>query len=925
MHEPACPSCPRSRRSAATSRRTSRGGRCARSRSSTSAGRARSRAPSWPPRSRAARRAARAPRQVPRLGARGRGVPAHAPADDRHAAARPAGAPPHTRVRFASTTARARASPTRAASAPASWRSARERSTRSSPRGWASSRSATSSPPRTCARWRGLARADQGVPARPEADRGRRQHLRRRGAVPRRIHPLRPADRLTRAQAGALRDAVVASLEAGIAAKGATIDDFRDPDGVSGSFQDQFLVHRREGEPCPRCGTPVRKLRAAGRGTYVCERCQPRPRARRARRRGGERDDRRQPGAVGARDELLIAAERLAVDDDLGERHHAGAARRARRGPAGSLARLISSYATPRLSSRAFAVAAEAARLGRVDGDPTHYFTKNSSCAGSSLKTEAIVLRSIRYGEADRILHLYTPDRGRVGAIAKGVRRARSRFGGRLEPFFRLDLVLYEGRSDLLTVTSAETRRRRIRGCARTRAALDVAARACDAVARLFDDGDPHRGVYHLLANELALLDARPGRARSRANALAFRLKLLLAAGFAPQLAGVRVMRRARAPRRASPAPPAAWCAPPARPARSRSTQEAHDFLVDGARPAAGRGARRARRGRSRQAERAILETLEHHAHVRLRARSAGGRIAAPMRAVGLRLRRGLARHARAARRQGRQRRRDDAGARRRARAGGLHDHHRGVRRLHEGRPGGARGAGRAGRRGARAPARSTPASGSATTRTRCSSPCARRARVDARDARHRPQPRPQRRRRSRASPSATEQRALRLGLLPPLRADVRQRRRAASRASASRTRSRQVKARARRQARHRARRRRAAELTERVQGALRLPAGPAGAAAPGDPRGVRLLDGRPRRRRTGASTASPTTGAPRSTSSRWCSATRATRRGSGVAFSRDEVTGAPEPSRRLPRQRPGRGRRLAACATRATSPSWPR
>ena len=54
-----------------------------------------------------------------------------------------------------------------------------------------------------------------------------------------------------------------------------------------------------------------------------------------------------------------------------------------------------------------------------------------------SVKTEGIVLRSIRYGEADRVLHLYTPDRGRLGAIAKGVRRARSRFGGRLEPFFR--------------------------------------------------------------------------------------------------------------------------------------------------------------------------------------------------------------------------------------------------------------------------------------------------------------------------------------------------------------------------------------------------------------------------------------------------------------------------------------------------------
>jgi formamidopyrimidine-DNA glycosylase len=96
-----------------------------------------------------------------------------------------------------------------------------------------------------------------------------------------RIHPLRPAGRLTGRQIEALRDAVVASLEAGLAAKGATIDDFRHPDGVSGSFQDQFLVHLREGEPCLECGTAVVKLRAAGRGTYVCPRCQPVPRPRR--------------------------------------------------------------------------------------------------------------------------------------------------------------------------------------------------------------------------------------------------------------------------------------------------------------------------------------------------------------------------------------------------------------------------------------------------------------------------------------------------------------------------------------------------------------------------------------------------------------------------------------------------------------------
>jgi DNA repair protein RecO (recombination protein O) len=153
------------------------------------------------------------------------------------------------------------------------------------------------------------------------------------------------------------------------------------------------------------------------------------------------------------------------------------------------------------------------------------------------VKTEAIVLRSMRYGEADRILHLYTPQRGRVSAIAKGVRRARSRFGGRLEPFFRLQLDLHEGRGELLTVTGAQTVEAytRLRADAR---ALDAAARACDAVGRLFETDEPHPNVFNLLCRRLALLDeeSTPRVASGRAAALAFRLKLMLAAGLAPQL-----------------------------------------------------------------------------------------------------------------------------------------------------------------------------------------------------------------------------------------------------------------------------------------------------------------------------------------------------------------------------------------------------
>jgi formamidopyrimidine-DNA glycosylase len=93
------------------------------------------------------------------------------------------------------------------------------------------------------------------------------------------IHPLRPAGRLTRSQLERLRVGIEESIQAGIDAKGASIDDFRHVDGARGSFQDRFLIHRRAGEPCPRCGTVVRKIVAAGRGTYVCERCQSRPRA----------------------------------------------------------------------------------------------------------------------------------------------------------------------------------------------------------------------------------------------------------------------------------------------------------------------------------------------------------------------------------------------------------------------------------------------------------------------------------------------------------------------------------------------------------------------------------------------------------------------------------------------------------------------
>jgi DNA repair protein RecO (recombination protein O) len=240
-------------------------------------------------------------------------------------------------------------------------------------------------------------------------------------------------------------------------------------------------------------------------------------------------------------------------------------------------------------------------------------------------KTEAVVLRSIRYGEADRVLHLYSSTRGRVGAIAKGSRRPRSRFGGRLEPFFRLDLVLHEGRGELATVTAAST----LDGYPRLREsgpALDAAGRGCDAVLRLFDAAEANPAAYNVLCRYLAMLDGRESvdgngsgdGAAGLGVALAFRLKLALAAGFVPELASCVRCGEADGLVGFSGAAGGVVCGACEGGAFELSG-EAHRFMVEAlgaplaAAPPAGKGA-------LRQVERAISETLEHHAHVRLRA-----------------------------------------------------------------------------------------------------------------------------------------------------------------------------------------------------------------------------------------------------------------------------------------------------------------
>ncbi len=156
-----------------------------------------------------------------------------------------------------------------------------------------------------------------------------------------------------------------------------------------------------------------------------------------------------------------------------------------------------------------------------------------------SITTEAVVLRSFRLGEADRILHLYTHDRGRVGAVAKGVRKTKSRFGGRLEPFSHVELVLHQGRGDLDTVTGASL----VRSHDRIRSEpyrLQVGMIGLEAMLKLFTEQEANEKAFTALTRFLDALDQAPLQRGSRAAldpvVLSFQLKLLWVSGYMPHL-----------------------------------------------------------------------------------------------------------------------------------------------------------------------------------------------------------------------------------------------------------------------------------------------------------------------------------------------------------------------------------------------------
>ncbi len=158
---------------------------------------------------------------------------------------------------------------------------------------------------------------------------------------------------------------------------------------------------------------------------------------------------------------------------------------------------------------------------------------------GRAYKTEAVVLRSFRLGEADRVLHVYTLDRGRIGAVAKGVRKTKSRFGARLEPLSHGELLLHQGGGELQTVTGAELIRshRQIR---EEPYRLSVGLVAAEAMLRLFPEQEANDRAFRALTRFLDLVDVleprRDGAPAVDPLVLSFQLKLLWLSGYLPHV-----------------------------------------------------------------------------------------------------------------------------------------------------------------------------------------------------------------------------------------------------------------------------------------------------------------------------------------------------------------------------------------------------
>src|SRR5436190_335283 len=262
-------------------------------------------------------------------------------------------------------------------------------------------------------------------------------------------------------------------------------------------------------------------------------------------------DELAEPAVAVEAPELRVAPDRVPVDQDL--RHRPAAGQVEDRLPEGWIVverdLLVRDPARVEQRLRPHAVAAPARR---VDLNPGHCQLQRipspvrsearsrlDGMAGRTYKTEAVVLRSFRLGEADRVLHLYTLDRGRVGAVAKGVRKTKSRYGARLEPLSHVELLLHQGSGELQTVTGVELVRSH-HAAREDYYRLSVGLIGAEAMLRLYTEQEGNQRAFTALTRFLDLLDesSAPPAARAALDplALSFQLKLLWLSGYLPHL-----------------------------------------------------------------------------------------------------------------------------------------------------------------------------------------------------------------------------------------------------------------------------------------------------------------------------------------------------------------------------------------------------
>ncbi len=149
--------------------------------------------------------------------------------------------------------------------------------------------------------------------------------------------------------------------------------------------------------------------------------------------------------------------------------------------------------------------------------------------------TDALVIGSMRYSEADRIITLYTKERGKISAVAKGVRRTKSKVGGRLEPFSLVKMSLHSGRGSLYTVVGVETVRT-FQGVRDELFRMEEGARLLSAVRHLFPGEEASAPAFNLLVRGIARLSECEDAPTAAGIVLATRLKLLVLMGYAPEV-----------------------------------------------------------------------------------------------------------------------------------------------------------------------------------------------------------------------------------------------------------------------------------------------------------------------------------------------------------------------------------------------------